>query len=283
MMRVLAWVTGLIRSMERRVDNNRAIWLGAVAGLALVGTLYWFIRHQNVVETVTAPPTAAEAPSETEPPDQPPQPSYPVPEPAAAATPLPDLEGSDESVRAALADAVGKAPIEAFLLPTNVIQRFVIFVDNLDRAALPLRFWPVAHTKGSFAAEPSADTITISPKNTARYAPFIAAFEAADPTKVVAVYFRYYPLFQEAYKQVGYPDRQFNDRLVEIIDHLLETPSVGEPVMLVRPKVLYQFADPELEKLSWGQKSLIRMGGANAARVKAKLEAYRKALTATKP
>ncbi|MGH8487811.1 MAG: DUF3014 domain-containing protein, partial [Gammaproteobacteria bacterium] len=38
---------------------------------------------------------------------------------------------------------------------------------------------------------------------------------------------------------------------------------------------LYQFADPEVEKRSWGQKTLIRMGPANAAAVKAKLREIR--------
>ncbi|HKY92356.1 MAG TPA: DUF3014 domain-containing protein [Nevskiaceae bacterium] len=266
--------------MERRIDNNRAIWLGAVAGVALVGTLYWFIRHQDVADVMNAPPTSAELPAESAPlPEETPPASYPVPEPAAQAEPLPDLDGSDESFRAAIAGAVGQAPVEAFLLPSKVIQRFVIFVDNLDRAALPLRFWPIAHTKGPFGVDAANDAMTVSAKNAARYEPFLAAFESADPKKVVAVYYRYYPLFQEAYRQVGYPDRQFNDRLIAIIDHLLEAPTITEPVALVRPKVLYQFADPEIEKLSWGQKTMIRIGPANEARVKAKLEGYRAALT----
>lgn len=264
--------------MERRVDNNRAMWMGAVAGLALVAALYWFVRHQEVVPTI-APPPVADAPPADDATEAPP-PSFPVPEAPSGAAPLPDIDGSDEAVTASLVEAVGKAPVEAFLLPTHIIQRTVIFVDNLDRAALPLRFWPVAHTRGGFLVDSADGSISISEKNAARYEPFIAALEAVDPRKVVAVYSRYYPLFQEAYRQVGYPDRQFNDRLVAIIDHLIAAPVADGPVALVRPKVLYQFADPEIEQLSWGQKTMIRMGPANAARVKARLEAIRAALTA---
>jgi Protein of unknown function (DUF3014) len=47
----------------------------------------------------------------------------------------------------------------------------------------------------------------------------------------------------------------------------------------VQPKVLYQFADPELESRSAGQKILMRMGPVNESRVKAKLRDIRKALT----
>jgi hypothetical protein len=42
-------------------------------------------------------------------------------------------------------------------------------------------------------------------------------------------------------------------------------------VHLVQPSVLYRYADERLEKLSAGQKLLIRMGPANAAVIKAKL------------
>jgi hypothetical protein len=39
---------------------------------------------------------------------------------------------------------------------------------------------------------------------------------------------------------------------------------------------MYEFADPALEARSAGQKTLIRMGSANALRVKAKLREFRR-------
>jgi len=96
-----------------------------------------------------------------------------------------------------------------------------------------------------------------------------------DAETIAATYRRFYPLFQKAYVEIGYPDGYFNDRVVEVIDHLLLTPEPGEPILLVRPLVLYQFADKELEALSSGQKLLIRMGGANAAEIKKVLQNLR--------
>jgi hypothetical protein len=43
--------------------------------------------------------------------------------------------------------------------------------------------------------------------------------------------------------------------------------------------VFYEFADPELEARSAGQKILMRIGNENAARVKAKLRELRGELT----
>ena len=103
--------------------------------------------------------------------------------------------------------------------------------------------------------------------------------EAVKTKQLVAVYVRFYPLFQQAFKDLGYPSGYFNDRLIEVIDDLLAAPDLQGPVKLVRPKVMYQFADPDLEARSAGQKILIRMGSENAARIKAKLKEIRRELT----
>ena len=73
------------------------------------------------------------------------------------------------------------------------------------------------------------------------------------------------------------------DRVVEVIDHLLVTPEIEEPLRLIQPRVLYEFADPKLQKLSGGQKILLRMGPANLRKLKAKLREIRDGLVAMKP
>ena len=98
--------------------------------------------------------------------------------------------------------------------------------------------------------------------------------------KIVAFYRRHYALFQEAYVRLGYPNGYFNDRLIEVIDHLLAAPEPKGPLRLKQPKVLYEFADPELESLSAGQKMMLRIGAENRAKVKARLSELRAALAA---
>src|SRR6185369_8627545 len=67
----------------------------------------------------------------------------------------------------------------------------------------------------------------------------------------------------------------FNDRLVEVIDHLLQTPDVRGPIPLKQGKVFYEYADPALEARSAGQKLLLRMGPQNEAVIKGKLKELR--------
>ena len=132
---------------------------------------------------------------------------------------------------------------------------------------------------GTFRVGGPEGSVAIGADNAARYAPYVLAMEAVDSAKLVALYVRLYPLFQEAYAELGYPSRYFNDRLFEVIDHLLATPDVQGSVALVQPKVLYEYADPALQDLSAGQKILVRMGGENEAKVKAKLRELKRALT----
>ena len=75
-----------------------------------------------------------------------------------------------------------------------------------------------------------------------------------------------------------HPPRYFNDRVIQVIDHVLATPDLRDPIALTQPGVLYEYADPKIEALSAGQKLLIRMGSDNATFVKHKLRELRAAL-----
>jgi hypothetical protein len=128
------------------------------------------------------------------------------------------------------------------------------------------------------------ERITLASANYARYEPVVRLLSALDMRQVGLLYRSYYPLLQQAYEDLGYPGRYFNDRLVEVIDHLLEAPVPAEPPALVQPKAMYEFADVALEERSAGQKLMVRMGPQNAARVKERLAALRAEITrATAP
>jgi DUF3014 family protein len=110
----------------------------------------------------------------------------------------------------------------------------------------------------------------------------VAAIGKLDMKAVAGVYFHYYPLFQQAYQNLGYPNGYFNDRLVQVIDVLLATPQPGT-IELTRPNVMYTYADPALEARPAGQKLLMRMGPENATAIKGKLMELRAIVTATPP
>ena len=140
---------------------------------------------------------------------------------------------------------------------------------------------PVGRLGDAFSVDAAADDATVlGITSYARYDALVAQIYYADLDAVYDMYQRFYPLFQQSYERLGYPDAYFNDRLVEVIDHLLATPTPAGPIVLVRPNVLYEFADPDLEALSSGQKLLLRVGPDNAATIKRILSKVRVKLVA---
>ena len=148
-----------------------------------------------------------------------------------------------------------------------MVRRFVATVDNLSRPTVAMKVRSLQPVPGAFEVVRDGDAITVSAGNAARYAPYVQALERIDAKQLAGVYLRFYPLFQKAYEELGYPKAYFNDRLVASIDHLLAAPEPPAPPRLTQPKVLYEFEDPQLEALSAGQKAMLRLGpGQRAAR-----------------
>ena len=264
-------------------------WIVPVVLAIGVAAALWFYWYQSRAPQPPAKAPVQEAPAPG-PAEESTEPAYPLPQPAPAAErpelqPLPPLDESDEYFEMALTDLFGNA-LEEQLVDTRLIERLVATVDNLPREKLADRIKPLGTVEGQFTVvqqDESAEgngRFTIDPANYERYDALVAMLANTDPEQMVELYQRFYPLLQKAYTDLGYPDAYFNDRVVEVIDHLLATPEIEGPVELVRPHVLYEYADPELEHLSSGQKALIRIGSENAVVVKQKLREFRDLITA---
>ena len=253
--------------------KNPLAWLAAVVVLAGAVAFY----HWRTADAPQPPPPVAAAPPAPAP-VEPPRILHPMPEPQAGSAPLPPLADSDAVVKDTLSGLFGREAFAHFFMPDGIARRFVATIDNLPRKSAANRLLPVRPVPGAFAIAGRDDTLEIGAQNAFRYRPYVQVMEAADAKKLVAVYVRFYPLFQTAYQELGYPEGYFNDRLVAAIDDLLAAPNIAAP-RLVQPKVLYQYADASLEDRSAGQKIMMRMGADNAARVKAKLRAIRKEVT----
>jgi len=245
----------------------------------------------QTAELPPAPPAQPQAPpqpEQTQPSsvlaDAGPEVIHPVPiveaSPRIAKRPVPPLTESDGAMHESLADLLSKRRFVDLFTPKDFVQRVVTTLDNLPRKTVSTRLLPVKSPAGQLMTKSAGEVTSLSPANYSRYDTYINIVRTTDAKQLVATYVHFYPLFQEAYVELGYPKKQFNDRLVEVIDNLLETPDVEQPVNLVRPKVMYQFDEPELEELSAGQKLLVRMGPENAAVLKAKLREIRRELVA---
>lgn len=198
--------------------------------------------------------------------------AYPLPDAAAGQDPLPDLDNSDNALLSSLTQ-VQRRLVE-LLIPERLARNIVATIDNLPREEIALKVRPVKPVPGAFLVSREG-TLHMATGNQERYRKYVRTLEETDPEQLVALYIRFYPVFQKAYQELGYPGRYFNDRVVRVIDHLLDAPELGGRVELAQPKVLFEFADPELQKASAGHKLMMRMGVENAQRVKSHLKKIR--------
>jgi hypothetical protein len=262
-----------------------------VALLGAGGTLWWMYRARPqppapVAQAPTAAPEPASAPIADA------GERHPIEAPVAAASApaaLPPLDEADGIVQAALAQLLTRQGVMAFLNTDGFVRRAVVTVDNLARPHAASRLWPVQPTPGKLQLLLAGDAELIAADNARRYEPFVAFVASVEPARAAALYRRLYPLFRQAYAELGYPKGQFNDRLVEVIDLLLAAPEPKQPPALklvdvkgevpsTRPWVRYEYADPALESLSAGQKIMVRIGSTHERRLKTWLSGFRTAI-----
>ncbi|GAA0889121.1 hypothetical protein GCM10009121_20020 [Rhodanobacter soli] len=259
-------------------------WIGAVVVvLAIVVAGAYLARkamHADTPPTVAPAASASAAASAASAPIQHPIEQAQIAPATASTSALPALDDSDASVVAALAALAGGNDLSSLLVRQQVIARIVATVDALPRHdGLAMFTLPARVPKGAFIVDEATGSVMLGERNYARYAPYMQIVDAVDPQALVAWYVHAYPLFQQAYRQLGYPKGYFNDRLIVVIDDLLAAPQPTQPPTLVRSKAFYVYTDPALESRSTGQKLLLRVGPANAAKIKAKLRAIRTQLT----
>jgi hypothetical protein len=270
------------------MNARYALSLTAVVVAIALAALWWRGREEPqpqpapattpiasgpALPAASAPAAAPSAPAVTH-----------VIEPPPSAAPM-----TAAGIEPALIELLGRKAVGSFVRTDNFVPGFVATVDNLGRSHAPASMWPVLPTPGKFTVQARGGDTVISPDNSLRYTPFVRLAEAVDVARAVDLYVRLYPLLQQAYEELGYPKRNFNDRVLEVIDQLLATPAAGElvkvqltevkgPIPSTRPWVRYEYADPALESLPAGQKVLLRMGATNERRLKARLAALRQEL-----
>jgi len=267
--------------------EKTAVWPW-MAGVVLVGGV-GFLLLRDRFDTATPAPAEVAAttataggvqPAPVDPVPASPPVQHPLDVEAAADPALPPLEDSDAAALESLAGLLGGEGTLAPLLRDHVIARLVGHINLLDKPSMPPTAMAVAPLPGGLQVEAGADGEQIAAANGARYALYVQAFTAVDAEALARAYLRFYPIVQQAYGDLGVRDAYFNDRLVAVIDHLLQTPQPARPLAVTRdPRGRYAFVDPALQARSVGQKALLRLDLAQQQAVMRQLRALRAAIT----
>lgn len=246
-------------------------------------------------------PEAPVEPASIELPDpEDPEPRHPVPEPSPDPAPMPEpdedddrpdpapeplpelprLDESDDWIVERLAGMFGAESVGDWLVEERIIERAVVFINNLDAKPVPIRMWPVRPLDSSPEIDGDDEAPLVwSEDNAARYESAVETLLAADPETAAQFYIRHYRLFQQAYAELAESENYFNDRLVDVIDHLLDAPEVPQRPEVEEWEGRYRFADPDQEAESAGRKMLMRLGPEQARQVRDWLQAFRGHIT----
>ena len=244
---------------------NYGVWATVLVAAVVLGAAAWFItsRRQPSSPPATTVPAAPQAPV----PERP-----VVPLVRAADINLPPLPQTDPIVRELVARLSSHPTIAAWLATKGLIANFTLVTLTIAEGRTPAQLLRPIAPRGQFRTANSRDGLFIDPRSYERYNPHAEAIAALDSAGTASLYLTLKPRITDAYKELGFPQSDFDRVLERAIGVLLQTPALDEKAMLFPKGVTYAYKDPALQSLSPAQKQLLRLGPRNGQVVRGKLE-----------
>ena len=261
---------------ENAGSRKWVLWVGigvlACVAIGLVVYFYFFhIRAPQEPASVQKPAVKEALP--------PPPPPKVVREEEKKIPPvvLPNLGQSDDVLREKAKALSSHPKLADWLKNRNIIRRITAAVDSIADGQSPRASLKFLAPQKDFSFQKKGEKLYINPQSYRRYDLVANVFQSLNAEALVTVFKEFKPLFQDAYRELGYKDRDFQDTLIRAIKELLRTPVVEGDVLLEQDEekpvsnLAATMADEKLEDLSEAQKHLLRMGPQNTAKIQGKL------------
>lgn len=237
-------------------------WIVLGAAALIVGavlTLWWLSRAQPGTAT-----PAATAPTEV---------AVVSNRPKSQNLDLPSLDDSDGFLRA-LVTTLSQHPMLARLLATpSLIRGATLATVQIGDGKTPAAPFAVLRPSTRVAIAGNAATGKLDASTYARWNGDTDALVSIRPKELAQLYVNVKPLFDQAYRELGYPNPDFDEAIVKAIDTLTETPQVDQdPVLLRKQPGFYEHEDQTLRALQPVQKQFLMMGPENRRRIVAWLK-----------
>jgi hypothetical protein len=196
---------------------------------------------------------------------------------ASTTSQLPALDDSDTLVRESLAGLSETATWARWLGTSQPIRKFVQLVENISRGKVPHQHFRFMAPSGQFEVDHEPNNhYLLSPTGYKRYNRIAKSIDSLDAESVVSAYAMLKPLMQSAWSemkpdQTTESDETFDTLVLAAIKKVQAAPTIRSNVNLIRPSVMYKFADPKLERLNAVSKQMMRMGPTNTRIIQKKL------------
>jgi len=240
-----------------------AVWATAIMAALVVAGGIWYVTPQRQPEApaaVTVPVPQATVPERPE-----------ARLAQAANIDLPPLPQTDPVVRELVARLSSHPTVVAWLTTQGLITNFTVVTLSIAEGRTPTQFLRPIAPRGPFRTTSSRGGVFVDPRSYERYNSHGDAIAALDGVGTASLYLTLKPRIADAYRELGYPEGDFDRVLERAIGVLLQTPTLDETVVLSHKSVNYVYSDPSLESLSPAQKQLLRLGPRNAQAVRGKL------------
>lgn len=182
-----------------------------------------------------------------------------------------ELHKSDELIREQARELSSHPKLARWLMTKDIIRKFTAAVDNIANGMSPTPQIDFFAPEGGFEVIKRNSDYVIDPKSYRRYDSVADAFLSLDTEQCAKLYRKAKPLIQKAYKELGYPEQDFDKTLLRAVVELLKVPIVEGDIVVQKGVMAYIYADSPLENLSEAQKHLLRMGPENVRIIQGKL------------
>ena len=246
---------------QRRVGLRIALVVVVLS--ALGGGGYYWLRHR-------AQPAPTDVRAHTEQPVADRSAPKPVAE-SGDVIDLPPLPQTDAIVRQLVSGLSTHQAAAAWLAGDQLLRNFVVSVYNIAGGRNPSAQLSRLRPTQKFQVRGAGADLSIDPRSYARYDLYGDAISALDARGAARLYATLKPRIQDAFRELGHPDDDFDRVMGRAIDELLAAPVLEGRVALASKSVSYEFADSRIQSLSSAQRQLLRMGPRNVKLIQAKL------------
>ena len=203
-------------------------------------------------------------------------------------TPVASLSGTPQVVEAGFSDedddglfraAVGRLSthpeLASYLVNDRLLRRFVRAVDAIAGGYSPSDEVEFLRPSRPFVVREDEGRLVIASGTYRRYDVVTDVFSSLDSDGAVELYRRFRPRLEAIYREVGWATDDFDTRLREAVDHLLEVTTSPGQVEVEQRAIVYAYAEDRFESLTGAQKHFLRMGPRNVGAIQAKLRSLR--------
>lgn len=185
---------------------------------------------------------------------------------------LPALDSSDGFLREMVA-TLSRHPLIARLLATDgIVRNTTLAVQQIGDGKTPMNPLKSLRPASRLAISGGGQTGRIDPRTYERWDGATTSLVSINPSDMAQLYVNVKPLFDQAYRDLGHPDGDFDESIVRAIQMLADTPPITGDPELLRRSGYYEHTDPALRSLPPVQKQLILMGPENRQKIMAWLK-----------